>query len=362
MVINYQSIVDLADERGITPFERGTMVAPAWRSSYETGPDVYITNELNTPDPKDPSEIIAVRLTDTFPYGGKIGTLFSHSPIFFRDTVHFTLNGPVSSHVYGNWDNKKYAVLVPLDKLVETVGKGRISGLRPEDTWVLGDIELPENSLVIANASIPPGTDVGKAELQLGYDTDTQKPYYVEDMHPLWDTHHDEQLSNFESQGHIVTGVDIENGMIYLQRKEMEGLSPIRAAAYGAVVDMGYYPMGIGNHGWNGDGHDNIYEGFNDLSSLIMAMGLPDTTRAAHGSTWMRKLESQSFEPLERFWSYGDATEFENIVRKNVPVEYKEYVKSRFMSVTDRFKGREAEIQSDIAAVRKAGPQHVDRL
>ena len=31
-----------------------------------------------------------------------------------RNTVHFAVNGEVSSHAYGNWDNCKYAVLIPI--------------------------------------------------------------------------------------------------------------------------------------------------------------------------------------------------------------------------------------------------------
>lgn len=55
-----------------------------------------------------------------------------------RQTVHFSLNGPVSSHLQGNWDSTKYGVLVPLDK----IQGDKIVAVRGEDTYAYGNVPL----------------------------------------------------------------------------------------------------------------------------------------------------------------------------------------------------------------------------
>lgn len=55
-----------------------------------------------------------------------------------RQTVHFSLNGPVSSHMSGNWDRSKYAILVPLDKIFDD----KIVALRGEDSYSYGNVPL----------------------------------------------------------------------------------------------------------------------------------------------------------------------------------------------------------------------------
>lgn len=67
--------------------------------------------------------------------GGKISPNRAEA---VRQTVHFTLNGPVSSHMDGNWDNKKYAVLLPLEKIM----KDKVVGFRGEDTFSFGNVPL----------------------------------------------------------------------------------------------------------------------------------------------------------------------------------------------------------------------------
>jgi len=89
--------------------------------------------------------IVAVHLTNYFPKNGTIKTSGQHKIDYMgmqvkfpRHSIHFALNGPVGSHMYGNWDGAKYAILVPLNKIAS-----RIVVLNPVDTWVVGELKLP---------------------------------------------------------------------------------------------------------------------------------------------------------------------------------------------------------------------------
>ncbi len=59
-----------------------------------------------------------------------------------RDTTHFTVNGKVNTHGSGNWDERKYAVLVPLkDFLMDHNGKIRLRTCRRFLCKRFGNIE-----------------------------------------------------------------------------------------------------------------------------------------------------------------------------------------------------------------------------
>jgi hypothetical protein len=98
-----------------------------------------------------PENIILVHKTDYLPSQQRIKTLGNathndddyHSEKFLpiqatRQTVHFSLNHPVASHLMGNWDNKKYALLVPAEGLM----KKNIITVNTSDTFTLGDVPL----------------------------------------------------------------------------------------------------------------------------------------------------------------------------------------------------------------------------
>ena len=96
--------------------------------------------------------IVAVHLTNYFPKNGTIKTSGQHKIDYMgmqvkfpRHSIHFALNGPVGSHMYGNWDGAKYAILVPLNKIAS-----RIVVLNPVDTWVVGELKLPIGSEVLS--------------------------------------------------------------------------------------------------------------------------------------------------------------------------------------------------------------------
>ena len=69
--------------------------------------------------------------------------------IFFdipRSTIHFTINGLVSSHMYGNFDDRPYIIIEPLKYHVEDPS---LKGLRVEDTYFNSDINLSDESILM---------------------------------------------------------------------------------------------------------------------------------------------------------------------------------------------------------------------
>lgn len=72
-----------------------------------------------------------------------------------RRSRHFTLNHPVISHQKGNWDSCPYHIIVPFKEGVQT--NGLPAHIDPEDTWFVGDFEIPEGSILLMRegASIP---------------------------------------------------------------------------------------------------------------------------------------------------------------------------------------------------------------
>ena len=114
------------------------------------------------------TKLIAVHVTDYFPNNGIILTSSAadanwvvinnkkiRSP---RETIHFTLNGPVGSHGSNIWDNKKYAVLIPLKYII-----GRIYNLAPHDSWVIGNLKLPKGTEILGKKKDLTGKKFGSA-------------------------------------------------------------------------------------------------------------------------------------------------------------------------------------------------------
>ena len=64
-----------------------------------------------------------------------------------RDTTHFTINGTVTSHDRGNWDKRKYAVIIRGNDFVNNNGKNIVT-VRPEDTWIDGSANI-KNAIIL---------------------------------------------------------------------------------------------------------------------------------------------------------------------------------------------------------------------
>ena len=62
-----------------------------------------------------------------------------------RDTIHMAANDEVSSHMFGNWDDCKYAILIPF----EDIPNEQFGRAAPMDTFTRGDIKLTKNCWII---------------------------------------------------------------------------------------------------------------------------------------------------------------------------------------------------------------------
>lgn len=108
------------------------------------------------------SDLVMVHLTDYIPKDGIIssskdagvmgesilqigGQEFTIPVPSERDTVHFCMNGEVSSHKLGDWSEMKYAIIVPLDK----VDSQNIIGGMTVDTYTRGSFHIPQGSYIL---------------------------------------------------------------------------------------------------------------------------------------------------------------------------------------------------------------------
>lgn len=92
----------------------------------------------------DPKKLIFVRMFNNKD-DIKDGKLYA-SP--FRPTVHFTINGPVSNHMYGSWSDAKYALITPFYDTVK-VNKDNFLGGSSADMYFLGYANLPKGYKII---------------------------------------------------------------------------------------------------------------------------------------------------------------------------------------------------------------------
>lgn len=69
--------------------------------------------------------------------------------IFFdipRGTIHYTINGLVSSHAYGNFDNKPFIII---ESLKHHINDKSLVGLRVEDTYFNDNMKLSDEAIIM---------------------------------------------------------------------------------------------------------------------------------------------------------------------------------------------------------------------
>jgi len=71
-----------------------------------------------------------------------------------RQTVHFSVNGEVGSHKYGDWKVKKYAVIIPFSDVPNIVN------FRCEDTFAYGNVDIKKGFLLC------PENEIDKMKMQ----------------------------------------------------------------------------------------------------------------------------------------------------------------------------------------------------
>lgn len=144
----------------------------------KTNQQVREMQELKKYDEYTKDDIMLVRTTEKFPDGrvikplsdavfvSKNGSNFIYQAMyyelnceeleklkscemFYRSTVHFTENGFVLSHMYGNFDNRQFIILDPLN---EHVGVSDIRNFAGQDTFIKGNVTLSEKAIFIVKA------------------------------------------------------------------------------------------------------------------------------------------------------------------------------------------------------------------
>lgn len=98
-----------------------------------------------------------VHTTEFFPEGGVIKTRgyaesnipienWGVGPLSGRETIHFTRNGLVSSHLSGNWEGMPFTIIAPQGPMTQ-----RLMAHADQDSWVLGNVEVPHGSTILVN-------------------------------------------------------------------------------------------------------------------------------------------------------------------------------------------------------------------
>ncbi|MEI6170086.1 MAG: hypothetical protein WCP56_03790 [Candidatus Saccharibacteria bacterium] len=103
--------------------------------------------------------LVAVHTTPTLPVGGIIKSTSGHTNGEMpRDTIHWSMNHAVSSHLGGNFMARPYTVVAPLAGLVES--NGAPARMADVDTYFVSDsedsVKLPEGTIVIEMANSKP--------------------------------------------------------------------------------------------------------------------------------------------------------------------------------------------------------------
>lgn len=112
------------------------------------------------------ADLIAVHKMDIMPTGSRLvpigeagvkrtqkinldGKDYEYSYALDRKTVHFSMNGEVSSHQSGDWEECHYTVMQPFDEIPTE----KIGAMVPNDTYTRGSVELTKNAWILCPAN-----------------------------------------------------------------------------------------------------------------------------------------------------------------------------------------------------------------
>ena len=81
-----------------------------------------------------------------------------------RNSVHFTLNHPVTSHRGGDWDGCNYAIIMPYTAVKKLNGDDKFIEGMPNDLYTNGSVKIPEGSIIVKQNSKLENGDVKISE------------------------------------------------------------------------------------------------------------------------------------------------------------------------------------------------------
>lgn len=187
-----------------------------------------------------------------------------------RNTVHFAINHEVMSHEAGEWDDTKYAILIPF----EDVPKSQVGCAEPIDTFVVGGVNLTSNSWILCPKGEKEKIQKNNPKVQImEYDGENVKDYPEILLHELgyqienggkWKWINEEAQEQF---GKIMEKESIERGhhsfTEYSKKEEMMENANIASAIFGIIKD---------NNLVNNDKEmENIYEQVNKPWNIKIA-------------------------------------------------------------------------------------------
>lgn len=121
----------------------------------------YSKNVKDTVDLSPMKDYILVHKTRFYPQNGRINTSKDAKPVEkvslelkkiglidyenHRNTIHFAVNGEVGSHALGNWEDCKYAILIPFTDMPP----GQFRSGASMDTYIEGGLSLPKSTIVL---------------------------------------------------------------------------------------------------------------------------------------------------------------------------------------------------------------------
>jgi hypothetical protein len=105
----------------------------------------FLTENLDTSVAID-EKLLAVHLTDYIPESNTLRADSTSRPRF-APTLHFSLGQPVLKHSRGNWEDKKYGIMLPIKYL-----KDQMMNVFVQDTFIVGDLVLPKEAILLLPA------------------------------------------------------------------------------------------------------------------------------------------------------------------------------------------------------------------
>ena len=140
-------------------------------------PTNTMPTELN-PRNIDSSSLVLVHMTEYLPENGKI--LSTRDKIGgSRNSVHFTLNHPVSTHRFGCWEEHKYAIIMPYESTVNINESGKFIEGMPNDIYTNGSVKIPKGSVIVKY-----NTDLEEGSIKIFDSLDLEGVKYIETSIP----------------------------------------------------------------------------------------------------------------------------------------------------------------------------------
>ena len=241
-------------------------------------------------------DLVMVHLTRHVPTNGIIKPTKEQDEESVRASVHFTLNGPVSSHVYGKWEDVEIAIILPLGSM-----KNVIANFHPVDTYIFGKITLPPGTMILVSKKIA-------------------------EKNGLSDKQH---IGNATVE--IVGTTKITS--------PLSGYNPFRWAVIEKIAEMGYLPMDVGMWEWRGWGNNN---GTGNLGHLA----------AKYGWSTNHHTTSPS-DRLEDLW--GQLRKKSSYLTENFSASYLELlrIKDEITEIKETTRGRRREKEELLSLTTK---------